>query len=101
MIKMHPSDDDGESLKRRGMTAASDIDRLSQEWEVQIKSCPFVRSALDTNLAGMLLNNSIRDRQTEAGASLLAFLRRSFGRKERIVNALDMLLRDTFTRVGH
>src|SRR5205807_3335307 len=95
MIRMHPCEEEGPSVKCRGMTAASDIDRLSQQREIQIESCSFFRGTLDANLAGVLLNDPVCDRQTEAGATFLTILRCGLGGEEGIVNALDVLLCDS------
>src|SRR5436190_5953509 len=96
---MHPCEADGVSLKRRGMTAASDIDRLSHEREIQIERGAFFRGTLHANLAGMLLDDPVGHRQTETGAPFLTILRCSFGGEERIVNALNVLLCDSATGI--
>src|SRR5207253_11201549 len=101
MIRMHPCEEEGLSVKRRGMTAASDIDRLSQQREIQIERCSFFRGTFDANLAGMLLNNSVGDRQTEAGATFMTLLRCGLGGEEGIVNPLDVLLLDCADRIGN
>ena len=53
------------------------------------------RGALDTDVAGVFLDNSVRDGETEPGA-----LADAFGGVERIVNLGDVLGRDADAGVG-
>src|SRR5277367_4015975 len=78
----------------REMTAASDIDSLPDQREVEIEPGAFARTALDANLPRMLLNDSVTHRQTQPRAPRLAFARR-LGGEERVIDALDVLLCDS------
>ena len=57
--------------------------------------------ALHPNLPRMFLNDAVRNGQAEAGPFALAFTRCRLSRKKRVVDALDVLLRDTDSVVGH
>jgi hypothetical protein len=83
------------------MTAASDIDRLSYHREVNEKSGALLGRTFNPNLARMLLNNSVGDRKAKASAAFLPFRDSALGGEERIVNAMDMLLRDSRSAVGN
>src|SRR5579863_6650927 len=83
------------------ITAASDIHSLSGEREVEIKSCTCAAPALHPDLAGMFLNNSIRDRQTQSCATALAPWRAGLGGEERIVDSLNVFLRNPSARIRH
>src|SRR5207302_9713983 len=47
----------------------------------------------------MFLNDSVRYRKTQPSCARLAFPRSVFGGEERIVNTLDVLLRDAYSGV--
>src|SRR5215470_5051093 len=99
MIRMHPCEDDGASVRRRGMTAASDIDRLSQQREIEVERRALVGSALDANLARMLLDDAVSNRKAKTSAAFLAILGHVLGCKERIVNSLNVLLRNSLAAI--
>ena len=48
----------------------------------------------------MLLNDAVGDRQAQSGALALSFARRGLGGEERVVDALDMFLRNAGAGVG-
>src|ERR1700722_14551035 len=75
------------------------MDGLPAERKVQGKCGSGAGVAFHTNLAGVLLNNSVGNRKPEASTSCLAFARRVLRGKERIVNALDMLGRNARSRI--
>src|SRR6266496_763210 len=99
MMSTLPCPDSAAGLVPREMTAASDIHSLSQEWELQIECRAVFGCALHTNLARMLLNNSVGHRQSQPRTTPLAILRSDVGREEGIVNALDVLLSNAAARV--
>ncbi len=82
------------------MVASSDIDSLPRQREIQIEGCALAGLALHPNLARMLLNDAVGHRQAQAGALALAFSRRGLGGEERIVDALDVFLRNAGAGVG-
>src|SRR5579862_1098446 len=84
----------------RVITAASDIDCLSDHRKIEIERSAFAGAAFNANLARVLLDDSIADRQTQARATGLSFAR-CFGREEGIVNAMDVLLRDAGAGIGY
>src|SRR5215475_14432816 len=88
-------------LNRPEMTAASDIDSLPHQRKVKIEGCALLGRALDANLASVLLNDAVGDGKPEPGAPPLAVLRRSFGGEKRVVNALNVLLRNAFPGIGY
>src|SRR5712671_4503658 len=83
------------------MTAASDMDCLPAQGKIQSKCRPASGMALHANLARMLLDDSVCDGKTQPSAAALAFAGSRLGRKKRIVNALNVLRRNTRSRVGH
>src|SRR5258707_13710434 len=93
MMRTLPCPDRTPGFDPLEMTAASDIDSLSHQRELQIEPCAFVRRALYANLARVLLNDSVGQRQAQPGAAALPFLRRIVGCKEWIVTALHVVLR--------
>src|SRR5215471_1343393 len=88
-------------FNRPEMTAASDIDSLPHQREVEIESCALLGRALDANLASVLLNDAVGDGKPQPGAPALAILRRSLGGEKRVVNALNVLLRNAFSGIGN
>src|SRR5579864_1898832 len=81
------------SVRGRVKTAASDIDCLSH-WKFQLERGALARLRVHADLACMLLNDSVRDRQSKARAARLAFTRNVLGGKERVINLVDMLRRN-------
>src|SRR5581483_475783 len=98
MMSTLPCADERESCTRPEITAASDIDSLPQHWEIEVKGGALLGRAFDVNLAGVLLNDSVGHRKAQAGAAL-PILRRSFRGEERIVNAMNVFLRDSRTGI--
>src|ERR1700733_13860299 len=68
-------------------------------WELQLKRSAHAELALDVNLPGVLLHDSVADGQAKTGAFGSAVLRLGFGRKERIVDAVEMFFLDAAARV--
>src|SRR5947209_20585057 len=101
MMRILPEDSCAGSLRRREITAASDIDRLPDHRKIQIESRAFLRRTLYPNFAGMFLDDPVGHRKAKSGAPLLAVGRRSFGGEEWIVDALNVFLRDSASSVGH
>src|SRR6266446_1553392 len=92
--------------KVREMTAVSDIfslgrDCLPAQWKIEGEGCARPRMALHTNLAGVFLDDAVGHGKAQAGAAGLALARRGLGRKERIVDALDVLGGKARSGVGH
>src|SRR5580692_12479564 len=85
----------------RTITAASDIDSLPGQREIEVKGSAFAMPALHPNLPRVLLNNPVSYGQAQPGAARLAFPRSGLGRKERIVNSVDMLLCNARARIRH
>src|SRR5258708_19377981 len=77
---------------RPEMTAASDIDRLPYHWEMEVKGGALLGRAFNPNLARMLLNNAVGNRESKAGATFLPFRDGALGGEKRIVNAMNMFL---------
>src|SRR5579871_4002755 len=78
----------------RDMTAASDMDCLPAQWEIQCERRARSRIALYANLARMFLDDSVRHREAQPRAAILAFFRSGLGREERIVNSMDVFRSD-------
>src|SRR3984885_11956885 len=62
--------------------------------ELQLEGSAYAGFALHMNLACVLLHNPVAHRQPESCALMLALLRFGLGRKERIVDAVEMFLFD-------
>src|ERR1700722_7660669 len=82
------------------MRAASDIDSLPGQREIEIKARAFAGTALHANLPRMFLDDSVTHRQAQARAPWLALARR-LGGEEPIIDALNVLLRDSRTGVRY
>ena len=59
----------------------------------------YAKLALNMNLAGMFLHNSVADGQTETGAFMRPVLRLGLRREEGIVDAVEMFFFDAATGV--
>ncbi len=57
----------------RAMTAASDIDRLPRQREIEVERGAFAGSAFHPDLPGMFLDDAVGHRQAQPGASGLPF----------------------------
>src|SRR5882757_200751 len=68
-------------------------------WELQLEGSANAELALDVDLAGMLLHNSVADGKSEACALVSAVLRLGLGGKERIVDAVEMFSLDAASGV--
>src|SRR3954470_24175340 len=101
MMRTQPCACVGASVMRPEMTAASDIDRLSYHREIDVKSGALLGGTFDANLARMLLNNSVGDRKAKASSTFLSFRDSALGSEERIVNAMNMFLRNSRAAVGN
>ena len=75
-------------------TSGSDCGTGAGGWELQLEGCAYAELALDVNLAGVLLHDSVADGKPEAGALVRAVLRLGLRRKEGIVDAVQMFLFD-------
>src|SRR6202035_5715207 len=101
MINTEPADGSDTSPGLcRTITAASDSDSLPGQREIEVEGSAFPMAAFHSNLSRMLLNNAVGHGQTESCTSRLAFARRRLGRKEWIVNPVNVLLRNTAARIG-
>src|SRR5580765_6722355 len=75
-------------------TAASDIDCLSHHGKFEGKCRALAWTAVYLNLACMLLDDSVAHGKAEPGATTLSFARFCFGRKEWIVDSIQVFWRD-------
>src|SRR5579859_4056310 len=78
------------SVRGRVKTAASDIDCLSH-WKFQLERSSLARLRVHADLACMLLNDSVSNREPKTRTARLAFTRNVLGGKERVINLVDML----------
>src|SRR6202451_429291 len=85
----------------RVMTAASDMNRLPAQGKIQGKRGSGARVTFDANFSRVLLDDAVGNRKAQPGAAALAFLRRSLGSKEWIVDSVDVLRRNARPTVGH
>src|SRR5882724_11034699 len=63
-------------------------------WELQLEGSAYTELALDVDLAGMLLHDSVADGKSETGALMRPILRLGLRRKEGVVDAVQMFLFD-------
>src|SRR3981081_4648464 len=102
MINTEPADGSDTSPGLcRTITAASDIDSLPGQREIAVEGSAFAGAALHPNLPSLLLHAPVGHGQSESCTSRLAFARRCLGRKEWIVNPVNVLLRNTAARIGN
>src|SRR5271170_4263929 len=66
-----------------------------------MKGCAGADGALNVNLAGVLLDDAVGDRETEPSAAPVAWPGRGLGGEEGIVNAFEMLGCNACAGVGH
>src|SRR5580700_8737498 len=100
MINTHPTDEAGFPVTLRATTAASGIDCLSHQREIEIESCAFAGAALHANLAGVLLNDSVTYRQAQSRALGLPFTD-ALGGEEWVVDPMNVFLRNAASSVGN
>src|SRR5215468_10110299 len=81
---------ESKSFILRGKTAASDIDGLPGQRKIQVERSPLAGTTLHANLARVLLDDPVCNRQAQPGTALLACLRCSFCGEERIVDPRDV-----------
>src|SRR5207247_8870539 len=101
MINTVPEREGWASPGCRMMTTASDIDCLPHQREFEIESRAFAGMTFDPNFSRMLLNNAIRHRKSKSRTFALAFARRGFSGEERVVNAMNVVLRYTAAGIGN
>src|SRR5664280_205452 len=82
-------------------TASSGIDRLSHHGKLHDECRALTGRAVDANLAGMFLDDTVGHRQSQPCATAVSRLRFVLGGEERIVDAMDMLLRNSCTRIRY
>src|SRR5215472_5967342 len=77
-------------------TAASDIHGLSglHHREFKVEGCAHALLALHLDLSRVLLDDAVGHRKTETGATALSLAARGLGGEERIVDAVNVLLRN-------
>src|SRR5271165_558839 len=80
---------------------ASGIDDLSDHRKFHRERRTIARRAVHMNLARMLLNDAVRYRQPEPRAAAVPGLGFVLGGEERIIDAVNVLLRDAAASVGH
>src|ERR1700733_5672355 len=85
----------------RAITAASDMNCLPAQGKVQRECRARSRIAFHSNFPRVLLDDSVRDREPQPRATVLAFLGSRLGREEWIVNALNVFRRDARAGVRH
>src|SRR5258707_3934050 len=59
-------------------------------WELQLEGSAYAEFALDVDLAGVLLHDSVADGKSETGSLMRTVLRLGLRRKERIVDSMEM-----------
>src|ERR1700750_239450 len=67
--------------------------------ELELERRAYTKLALDVNLAGVLLHDSVTNGKPETGALMRTILRLGLRCKEGIVNSVEVLLFDAASRV--
>src|SRR5215472_1013578 len=75
----------------RVRTAASDIYGLPNEGEFKVESGALPGEALHPDLSSVFLDDPVGHRETQTGASRLAFTRRTLRSEEGIIDLVDVL----------
>src|SRR3974390_674047 len=97
-----PSEDVSSGMLVKRLSAVSGIDHLAQHGEFHGERGALAGRAIDVNLARMLLNDAVGHRQAQPCASAVAAAGLlALGGEERIVDAVNVFLRDAATSVGH
>src|SRR6516162_4768248 len=81
------------------LITASGIDRLPHHREFHSECCALTRATLYPDLAGVLLDDAVGHRQPKSGAAGVSRAGFALGGKKRIVDAMNVLLRDPRTRI--
>src|SRR5260370_16202047 len=69
---------------------SSDCGAGSGGWELQLECSAYADFALNVDLAGMLLHDSVADGKAEAGALMSSILRLGLCCEEWVVDAVEM-----------
>src|SRR5579863_645453 len=83
----------------RTITAASDIDSLPGQREIEVERSAFAMPALHSNLSRVLLNDAVGYGQAQARTSRLPLTRSGLRSKERVVDSVDVLLCNARARI--
>src|SRR5271169_4448724 len=83
------------------LMVASGIDDLSYHREFHGERCALSRRTLYVDLSGVFLNDAVGYRQPQAGAAGMAGLGFGLGGEKRIVDAMNVFLRDAAAGVRH
>src|SRR5215467_1136634 len=101
MINTAPADGMGSLILGREITAASDIDSLPCQREIQVERCSFAGPAFHSNLARVLLDDAVGNGEAKPSSPVLAFPRCILSREKRIVDTVDVLGSNAAPRVGN
>src|SRR5207248_7061013 len=89
-----------DSTLGRARTAVLDIDGLPDHWKFEVEGGSNSTFAFYADFPSMLLDNSVCNRQSEASSAMLPFTNHGLGSKERIVNTVDVFLRDSASGIA-
>src|ERR1700691_6247733 len=81
--------------------ASSDMDCLPDQRKIEGEGGAFARAALHADIARVFLDDAVGDRKPKTGAATLAFRGRSLGSEKRVVDAVNIFLRNTGAGVRH
>src|SRR5262249_57808281 len=99
IISTAPADGTDSVILGREITAASDIDSLPCQREIQVERCSFARPTFHSNLARVFLDDAVGNGEAQPGSPVLPFPRCILGREKRIVDTVDVFVSDAAPRV--
>src|SRR5208282_913190 len=103
MIRTEPSEENSARAGAIRLMAVSGIDRLPHQGEFHREGSALAGLAVHTDLPGVLLNDAVGHGKPQPGATTVAGFRLGLvlGGEKRIVDAVNMFLRDARTGVGN
>src|SRR5215469_3616897 len=99
MMSTVPMENDSSRPAAYRLIIASGIDDLSDHGEFHGEGCAVAGRAVDVDLAGMLLNDAVGHGKTQTGATAVSALGLALRGEERIIDAVDVLLRNAAARI--
>src|SRR5438105_2134409 len=82
-------------------TAPLDIYSLPYKREFQVEGGTFSRPAVHLDLAGVLLDDAVRHRQSQSGAAPLPIAHCGLGGEKRVVDPIHVFGRDAAAGIAH
>src|ERR1700761_1265024 len=101
MINTEPCEANSSSAEAVRLIAASGTDRLPDHGKFHDECGSAAGHAVDANLTGMFLNDAVGHGESQACAARVAGFGFVLGGEERIVDTMNVLLRNAGAGIGH